>query len=53
MKKPAWRWLIPLFTSSLIFVNHYCRDSVGSLEKQLENEGLSRNQSASQLIFVF
>lgn len=39
INKPNWRWFIPLFTSSLIFVNHYCRDSVGSLEKQLENEG--------------
>jgi hypothetical protein len=44
-KKPLWRWLIPLFTSSLIFVNHYCRDSVGSLEKQLESEGHSVNAS--------
>jgi MFS family permease len=36
--KPWWRWVIPFLTSSLIFVNHYCRDSVGALEKQLESE---------------
>mmetsp|Transcript_21637 Transcript_21637/g.31490 ORF Transcript_21637/g.31490 Transcript_21637/m.31490 type:complete len:528 (-) Transcript_21637:122-1705(-) len=43
--KPLWRWVIPFLTSSLIFVNHYCRDSVGALEKQLESEvGITPSQ---------
>ena len=43
--KPWWRWIIPFLTSSLIFVNHYCRDSVGALEKQLESEvGITSSQ---------
>ena len=43
--KPGWRWIIPFLTSSLIFVNHYCRDSVGALEKQLESEvGITASQ---------
>lgn len=35
---PPWRFVVPFLTSLLIFVNHYCRDSVGALEKQMEHE---------------
>lgn len=45
---PTWRFVIPFLTSLLIFVNHYCRDSVGALEKQMENEvGMTEAQYAS------
>jgi MFS family permease len=45
---PAWRFVIPFLTSLLIFVNHYCRDSVGALEKQMEDHvGITEAQYAS------
>ena len=45
---PSWRFVIPFLTSLLIFVNHYCRDSVGALEKQMESDlGMTEAQYAS------
>ena len=45
---PSWRFVIPFLTSLLIFVNHYCRDSVGALEKQMEGHvGMTEAQYAS------
>jgi MFS family permease len=45
---PTWRFVIPFLTSLLIFVNHYCRDSVGALEKQMETHvGMTESQYAS------
>lgn len=47
-EKPFWRWTIPMLTSSLIFVNHYTRDSIGALSAQLETDvGITANQYAT------
>lgn len=34
--RPYWRWLIPIWIGLIMFANHYPRDVVGALEKQLE-----------------
>jgi MFS family permease len=38
-------WLLPLFVALIVFGNHYARDAVGALEKQIENNvGLTTAQ---------
>ena len=44
----TWRWFIAGLIGLIVFANHYCRDSVGALEIQLENDsGLSSEQYAT------
>ena len=35
------KWTIAFAIASIVFVNHYCRDSVGALEVQLEDSILT------------
>ena len=35
------RYLLPLCVGAIIFGNHYIRDSVGALEKQLEDDPIN------------
>lgn len=45
--RPWWRWIIPLSIGMLLFANHFVRDSVGSLEKQLEDGFVTPSQYAT------
>lgn len=49
------KWMIPICIGSIIFGNHYARDTVGALEKQIEMEfGLTTPDYATlnSLFFV-
>lgn len=42
--KPCYRWLMPCCIGMVMFCNHYVRDSVGALEKELEATLFSAQQ---------
>jgi MFS family permease len=54
-KSPYLRWVIASFIGLIIFGNHYVRDTVGALEKQIENDlNISSKQYAllNSLYFI-
>ena len=54
-KSPYLRWAIASFIGFIIFGNHYVRDTVGALEKQIENDlNISSKQYAllNSLYFI-
>jgi len=51
--RPMWRWLIPTSIGLILFTNHYTRDCVGALEKQLEFSTILPEQYALMNGFYF
>ena len=55
MKSILLRWYIPVFICIILFINHYTRDTVGALERQIEEDlhiSISEYSMLNSLFFV-